>query len=377
MKRKWIIGFLLVFCFLTSSVSYAAQKDNAFWCYYQPYWSWGEREWDTPWESVRELASDDICRPLAEETNYTVPEGKEAIDIEDLPKQDADKIIEVKLPKSLRFIEVNTFANLRYLRKITIPPGVIGTSEDVFIGCDSLREITNLSLLTFHLPSGNAHGFEYYVDGQKVTEVPPGKTAYGKGKTYTLSYKPNGGKIVGEKVKTYQVFDEETKLPEAKRKGYIFMGWSFGSDNRVDYKSWFSLYNEDGSIRGNKTLTAVWKKIRVKRQGQKGIQISVYNRESYDNRGVACLYSAKKNMKDAKIICLNEKFSDKKTKGVIQGRKTKNYTSKYYPKKKMLTANLKNLKKGKTYYLQFRCINELVSGYFYMNVKVLKTVKVK
>ena len=62
---------------------------------------------------------------------------------------------------------------------------------------------------------------------------------------------------------------------------------------------------------------------------------------------------------------------------MISGTKTKNCITRYDPKKRLLTAELKNLKKGKTYYLQFRRIHELASLYYYINKKVLKTVKVK
>lgn len=282
MRKVIIVCLMLIFSFLAEYIGCEAKTDDFVWRYFQPDWQWGEREWETPWEIVRELATDDIG----------------------------------KMPFNAK---------------------------------------------------------DYGADDEKVM-----------GKTYHLSYKLNGGEMVGETVKTYRAYEREIKLPKAKRKGYIFTGWSFGKDHETNYRTWFSLYNENGAIKGDKTLTANWKKIRVKRAGKKTIRISLFNREVYDYREIACLYSTRANMKGAKIVCLNEKFSEKKKKGVIGGRGTIDYSSNYYPKKHLLTMDLKKLKKGKTYYLEFRRINKLQAHcynlptiYYYMNQKVLKTVKVK
>lgn len=115
----------------------------------------------------------------------------------------------------------------------------------------------------------------------------------------------------------------------------------------------------------------------AKKTGKKTIRVQLFNRDYEDNWKIACLYSAKKDMKDAKLISLGETFDGKKKKGVVMGTKTKTCTTKYYPGKKLLTADLKKLKKGKTYYLQFRRLNRFAPNYYYINKKPLKTVKVK
>lgn len=393
MKRKLILCLLLIFSFFVESISCAAKTEDPFWRKSEPDWSWGEREWETAWGTVRELTSDNIGRLPTDTMTFTIPEGQEVLtgtEFSDEPEK--DKIAEVKLPASLRVIKDEAFGDLQYMKKITIPSGVTEIGKNIFFGCENLRTIENLSSQTIQLHDDKSTnylrfyigpcGLEYYVDGKKVSEIPPGKTAIGKEKFFPLIYNLNGGEMVGKRVKTYCYGESETKLPKVKRKGYIFLGWSFKIDIPFseyavnDYKTWFSLYDQKGLLSGEKFLTARWKKVRVKKTGNKKIQIRLYNRDYNDKWKIACLYSTHKNMKGAKFASLSEGFENTKKKGKILGTKTKNYVTNYYPKKKLLTADLKKLKKGKTYYLQFRRINEFVGGYFYMNAKVLKTVKV-
>lgn len=405
-KLKLILCLLLAFSFVTvqeaGNISCAAVYDDEYheeddeqdaeeediWhSAFPPYWPWGKRIWKTAWGPVRELASDNFGKLPEEKTVFTVPEGTEVLRATDLPH--TNNIVEIKLPESLRKIEDGALCCIWYLQKITIPSGVTEVPDTLFDECENLRTIENLSSLTLRLSDRDEiidyrglPGLEYYVDGEKVTEVPPGKTAIGVGRTFSLTYNLNGGKMVGKKVKTYQYGDVKTKLPKAKRRGYIFLGWGFPGD-KVTYRTWHSLYNENGYITGPMTLNARWKKIKVKKSGKKKIQIQVYKRFYWEKWEVACLYSTKKNMKGAKVLYLGEEFDTKK-KGKIRGKQTKEYASNYYPKKKLYTCDLKKLKKGKTYYLQFRRIHhfntnkeEVPSTYFYLYKKALKTVKVK
>ena len=66
---------------------------------------------------------------------------------------------------------------------------------------------------------------------------------------------------------------------------------------------------------------------------------------------------------------------DKRT---VFTEKTKDYTNKIYKNKKSLTCDLKKLKKGKTYYLQFHRIERMgPNGYYCICKKVLKNIKIK
>lgn len=419
MKHKISIIMLLVCAIFTGSVVCLAEtndeqtvgEDNFADLYYSAAanLTWGEHMWESPYGPLRELASDNICKLPEEKTTLTVPEGTDILKPEDTHavQLTLDEVAELNLPESLKKIEEGALDDLWSMQSITIPSHVTEVPSVMFKKCENLRTIQNLSSQTLHLPDTDVPvlhwyeesgwpmpvfsepGLEYYVDGEKTTEVPPGKTAVGVAKSFPLTYHLNGGKLVGKKVNSYRYGEPETILPKAKRKGYIFLGWSFNK-KRTDYWTWQRLYNENGAILGGKTLTARWAKIRVKKTGKNKIQIRVYNRsrDDYQNNDVwhvACLYSTKKSMEGAKLACFDERFKNlKKKERKVNGKKTKDYKVTYYPKSKLLTVDLKHLKKGKTYYLQFRRMYRRLfpqsnnqRGPGYLNKKALKTFKVK
>ena len=384
-RHKVILCFLLLLSIFTGSFRCAAKTEDSIWRNYQPDWQWGKREWDTVWGNVRELLSDNIGNLPVVPVTFTIPQGQKILEKSDFPDaQENDRITEVSLPESLQVIDDIAFSRLRYLQKITIPAGVTSIGKNIFYNCRNLRTIVNLSSQAITLEETKSFseeqfypgplGLEYYVDGKRVMEIPPGKTAVGIEKTFPVDYDLNGGRMTGKTTTQYRFGDKETKLPKAERKGYIFLGWSY-YHWQTFYNTWFSFYNEKGLVSGEITLKARWKKVRVKRNGKRKIKIQLYNRDYSDNWKIACLYSVNKNMKGAKLVYLGEDFKKNKKK-MISGTTVKNCTTRYYPKKRLLTAEIKNLKRGKAYYLQFRRIHELATSYYYINKKVLKTVKV-
>lgn len=367
------------------------------WALEMPRASWGKKiwrgslvsSWDSKWPAehvnTRELASDNTWKKSEMDKSYQVPEGPEAITYRDLFYMDGydDNTTELVLPNSLKKIPDRAFQFWLYLRAVTIPSGVTEVGKNPFDTCVNLRVVNNQSGQSVALPT-SAHlsgleqgseefGYDYYVDGERVTEVPAGKTAVAKGRVFSLKYDLNGGKMTGERVRYYRV-GENVKLPGAKRKGYTFLGWSIAKDK----KTWFTLYDEDSNITGDKTLVARWKKITARKTGKKKMRITVTNRAYEDICPIACLYATKKSMKDSKIIYLSRPY----TNPAITEKKSKikevekNYTNIISKKKKTVTCDLKNLKKGKTYYLQFRRIGDCYGGY-YVGKKVLKTIKIK
>lgn len=216
MKRKTIvIILLLMISVFADGISCAAKTEDPVWRYYQPDWPWGEREWDTAWGAVRELASDDTGRIPEAELTFTIPEGQEIVELTDFPfEMERNKITEVKLPESLRTIDNYAFRSLRFLKRITIPANVTEVGENIFENCENLREIENLSSQPLPL-QGDVYaieeryyrgpsGLEYYVDGEKVTEVSPGKTAIAREKSTNLSVWCEGDKAsVGKEKRIY------------------------------------------------------------------------------------------------------------------------------------------------------------------------------
>ena len=288
-------------------------------------------------------------------TIYGIKDGK---DYYSLPVEYRYQCTYLKLPDSLREITNFGFSQFTQLREVTIPAGVEIIGQKPFAHCRNLRIVRNLSSQTVDLPLGHFLDSEtddlpgriWYVNGKKATKVPPGKTARAKEQSFSLKYKLNGGKLIGKKTKKYR-FGKITKLPSARKKGYAFLGWAYQAGETL-----YQLNNLSGDVTGNKTLVAKWKKIRVKKkQGQ--IQITIYNRKFAERWGVACLLATKKNMKDAVVFDLGVQYDTM----LITGNDHTFYKESddvrdltYNRETEVLTCNIKNCQKGKTYYLQFR-----------------------
>lgn len=263
----------------------------------------------------------------------------------------------LKLPDSLQEITDYGFSDFYRLREVTIPKGVEKIGREPFFNCRNLRIVRNLSSQTVDLPQGHLRDDEieddppgriWYINGKKATKVPPGKTAKAKEQSFSLKYKLKGGKLAGKKTKKYR-FGKITKLPSATKKGYAFLGWAYQAGETL-----YRLNNLDGSVTGNLTLTAKWKKIRVQKK-QDQIQIKVYNRKFAERWGIACLVATKKNMEDAFVIDLGKQYDTMlitNSEYYEDGDDTCHIT--YSRPQELLTCNIKNCKKGKTYYLQFR-----------------------
>lgn len=293
-------------------------------------------------------------------TIYGIKDGKS---YNLLPVEHEHTCTYLKLPDSLREITDYAFSGFYQLREVTIPEGVEKIGREPFANCGNLRVIRNLSSQTIDLPQGHFLGDEieedlpgriWYVNGEKATKVPPGKTAKAKELSFSLKYKLNGGKLTGKKAKKYR-FGKITKLPGAKRKGYAFLGWSYRAG-----QSMYQLNDLDGDITGKKTLTARWKKIRVKKKG-KQIQIKVYNRKFAERWGVACLIATKKNMSNAVVYDLGTQYDTMLITGhnpTLYKESNSKYSITYNKETELLTCNIKKCKKGKTYYLQFRRLEQ-------------------
>lgn len=349
-KRKFLVLFLVVMSVI-----------NTVGC---PTESCGKVRLDQMGHIVLDLADEPSGTPLFEQ-NYVgiIPEGTEVAESGALVPEKgfvegeyfSRAFTKIVLPESVREIPEKAFYGMRELQEITIPAGVEKIAKNAFQRCSNLRIVENLSSQTVVLPTIGARinscskmGLDWYIDGKKVKEVPPGTTAYGKPKKFSLKYKLNGGKFVGKKVKKY-TYSKITKLPKAKKKGYTFLGWSLGN---IPGKTMMEMDDSFCGYAGTKTLVARWKKIQVKKEGKKiKIQVGQAPRARWD---VACLYSTKKNMKDAKLIDLSgEHLTYNGKTGKFKG---KDCTIRYNQKTKQLVCHIKNCKKGKTYYLQFRRI---------------------
>lgn len=101
-------------------------------------------------------------------------------------------------------------------------------------------------------------------------------------------------------------------------------------------------------------------KIRVKKKG-KQIQIKVYNRKFAERWGVACLIATKKNMSNAVVYDLGTQYDTMLITGhnpTLYKESNSKYSITYNKETELLTCNIKKCKKGKTYYLQFRRLEQ-------------------
>lgn len=166
---------------------------------------------------------------------------------------------------------------------------------------------------------------------------------------YGITYKLNKGKNNSKNPAAY--YNEKVKLENPSRKGYAFKGWY------TDKKFKEKITTIKKGTKKNYTLYAKWEKIKVKKteltsaKNNKSKQIVVKYKKVSGVKGYEISYSTDKKFK---------KSVTKKTTG-----KTR-YT-------------IKNLKKGKTYYVRVRAYKKDSAGKKvyskYSNVKKLKINK--
>lgn len=170
----------------------------------------------------------------------------------------------VRLPEELMYIEKDAFKDCLSLTEITIPSTVTRIGGGAFAGCYNLETFKNLSNQSYKLEQAKGK-ITWRVGKKKVTKVSAGQTAKSTRKKYKIKYVLNGGELEGKKKISYQ-FWEDVKLPKAKKKGYVFLGWSkrAGSESILDRTTW-----------GNLKLHAVFKKVSIKKIAGRRIKMSV------------------------------------------------------------------------------------------------------
>lgn len=240
------------------------------------------------------------------------------------------------------------FEGFTHLEKVTFGKNLKKISKSAFEGCLSLKEVEFqggapkiaknafkddrfLKVIINHSESSIPLGkldkdLTWYQEGKKVTTISPGKTAKCKGRLFKVKYKDLKGTFEGKLPKTYRYAEDKYLPTKGKRKGYFFYGWS---DNGY---YWLSDLCD---LRGNITLMPIWIRYDVKKMNATTRRFSYSIEKKYDyfySRTAQIRYSADKGMKKAKTL-----WCDNLWKG---------------------SFTIKNLKKGKKYYVQFRTRDE-------------------
>ena len=267
----------------------------------------------------------------------------------------------LKLPSTLTTIGDSAFESLTNLKEITIPENVSKIGNNAFLKCVNLQKIVNNSSIAVEVPKSGTTllvGYEYYVDGKKVSEVQPGKTAIGTPRKFKLNLVLNKGKIVGKTPTTY-TYGENMTLPKAKRKGYQFMGWSF----KDKWTNGIRKLNPQGVyMAGEETRYAQFAKVKYKAK-KKSFEVKCTN---YNSAWLIIAYSTQKNRSDEKRV---EVYNPTK-KGVaymVVGNKEKKikitgsykkykvtFKQKQRYKKNWIKVTIPKLKSGKKYYVRLK-----------------------
>lgn len=164
---------------------------------------------------------------------------------------------------------------------------------------------------------------------------------------YGITYKLNKGKNNSKNPAAY--YNEKVKLQNPSRKGYAFKGWY------TDKKFKKKITTIKKGTKKNYTLYAKWEKIKVKKteltsaKNNKSKQIALKYKKLSGAKGYEISYS-----------------TDKKLKKSV----TKKTTSK-------TSYTIKNLKKGKTYYVRVRAYKKDSAGKkVYSGYTKVKKIKV-
>ena len=264
----------------------------------------------------------------------------------------------VKLPESLKKIGDGAFEELS-AREITIPRGVESIGKNIFLKAVRLQKIVNNSSAAVDVPRSGTDlivGYNYFVDGKQVSQVLPGKTMTSTPRKFKLTLKKNGGKIVGKEPNEY-TYDQQMRLPEAKKKGYKFIGWTFGDKTSIGNMNLWqrSTYNE---CRGaSESRYAQFAKVKYKAK-KKSFEVKCTN----FNSGVFIVgYSTKKDRSDEveyKVYAYEKKLytydplKKNHPKMYLKG-KEKTYKGKGY-KKNWIKVTIPKLKSNKKYYVRIK-----------------------
>lgn len=242
---------------------------------------------------------------------------------------DCKKLEDIKIPDTVTYIGNEVFSDCKSLKKIVLPKR-LKTKRTLFNKereCPCLKTIVNRSNVSCSLDDSNGYKV-WYASGQKVTVVPPGKTARAEFKKIPLKYNLLGGRATG-KLPRYHTYGTVLRLPDncVKKDGYAFLAWAYKGKSSAD--AVFSIGPSTKEI----TLFPMWYIFKLENIGKGTVRIKIngknckiYYPPRYDVR-----YSEHKDMSDSQIL--------------YEGEMSKKGDTIFYAL---------NLKRGKKYYFQLR-----------------------
>ncbi len=217
------------------------------------------------------------------------------------------------------------FYGCKKLKRIVLPSSLKSWKKNATKKCPMLDTVVNRSKISCKLD--NDKGYRIWkVKGKKVTAVPKGKTAKASGIQVPITYKLQGGVQSGYLPSSYE-YGKRVKVPlNVKKKGYKALSWNWQGKNSYSFVTYGVGPNAKKVI-----LRPNWFKYKITNQapGTARVKIRYYNGygsfSDYEIR-----YSESKDMKNAKKAWIYNAGKDNDT------------------------IDITGLKKGKTYYFQFR-----------------------
>lgn len=274
------------------------------------------------------------------------------MDIEDYAFMDCTSLTKVAIPNGVSYIGTGAFMNCTELKEISIPNTVTDMDEDILAGTDA-KIICEADSAAYKYAMDNGievtvvDKVENFTVDEPDKVITPGEDEEEKDSVYKINYVLKGGSISGTIVDEYDG-TYSIRLPKATRKGYNFVGWYENGKVVTALKK--------GST-GNKTFTAKWAK--VTKPSKPTISV--------------------KNVKAKKItVSLKKKISG------VSGYEMAYSTSKKFTgsmKKVRFTSKtktVKNLKKGKTYYVKVRAYKtDSTNSKVYGNYSKVSKIRIK
>lgn len=280
---------------------------------------------------------------------------------------DCTGLKQINIPDTVTKIGENAFGGCANLKKLVIPKNVKKISP-CHQDCPQLKEIHNKSKVPYSL-SASELVMDWYQGKKKVTEVKSGKKVTSKGKRFKISYSSELLKKykirVREKLPQSYVYGKEPKMPKqvaSNVANMLFMGWYYETtEKRYETgpaRTWYNARVTQFSkgLKGDIRVSPMIDKIKIKKNSAEKVVLTWQPKLSHyltadcfdlrkisDDRGPGYLmchvrYADNKNMKNAK------------------------YLSPFLDDEGSRRFALKNLEKGKTYYIQYRCLPMLYFG---------------
>lgn len=242
------------------------------------------------------------------------------------------------IPDSVEKIEPMAFYRAYGLTKVTIGKGVKEIGNSIFLEADRVREINNLSAVSFDITQTGTKTdlVSWFVNGKQTKSIPPFSTALGRGRKYKLAYQLNGAKVKGKLPKSYRYGDIVEFPRNVTKKGYIFSGWNIISKKRyqagkrcmgLEDCKLDSLYD----THGDRIMIPRFYKVKIKRKNRSSALVTA----DLSELGTSYFGTI--------LVCYSETGNDKKNKVIYREE----------DKHKKVKMVMKNLRKGKKYQIKF------------------------